>query len=496
MCILISATFFYDYQRNVSYSQLAILVSSLIKFFPDTHKIRVFDGLVLFEYLGEKLSAVKQEGNNQLSFKISRNNKVSKLAYIEFSNEISNSRNSIKQPLTVEDFNNGIYAITVVGMNVDFLIELDEFLVKNDGSYKGFALLDLLKPQNYILFIDYMEDNCMLLDGRAIISDRVFQCDFLEYISNEQCNFVDIMTYESMSPSAKLNNDYHKGINDHSSVDNHTDEKGFWYILVEYAMNFLMKNENNVITDFEIEAKERLSIRDICDMTNKLLGYCLNQDNEKGRDKARLFEGLLGFNKKNFSLLESQLKHGLKDCILKFNEINKYGLQFTAFIDVKGANGISKTIESGWIYEMKSPDKIRLTTAYLANKKKQTGLVVENSLFVEDSVNFYTHLLQKAKEYANVANDRYEIIPMIIGTSNNTESIVPEGEFGYSILEIYDNKFSSWLISHHEAYQAESVCRMHIDIQSNYQLSKNYAEHMAEVFDFNGISTKVIAIYD
>ncbi|UZP02664.1 hypothetical protein JW813_13225 [Clostridium botulinum] len=493
------ATFFYEDTREMSHQQLAVFLSTLLKHSSNNCSMRIFDGLVLFECLGEKISSVKLNNEKEISFNMSKDTKMHIKAYKHFCNEIQVSQNSIKQLFSLDDFEKGIYSITVVGEFKEALIDIDKLLNMMDLTYKGYAILDYSLLLNYLLFVDYMEDNCMILDGKAIISDNIFKCDILEYLLDEQCTFMDIDTYKTIIEDNAMFNKNNRFVDEENKnylfESKQVNESTFWQLLTEQAFYSLINN-SDAISNFEINVKRRLSNKDIDDMSKKLLGYCLNKQNTKGKNKAIVFEKTLGFNKDNYYLLEAQLKESLKNSILKFRDINKYGFPFSAFIEVQGIDGNSKTIETGWIFEPHNAEKIRLVTAYVANQKKQIKGKVSNLFIEKTTIDYYKKLLQKAKEYAVESNKEYEITPMVISSHLGKKDIVPQGEYGYSFLEIKDKEFALWLINNKEARLYEGVCKINIDICFNYQLSKNYAEHMAEVFEINGISTDVVAIYD
>lgn len=189
------------------------------------------------------------------------------------------------------------------------------------------------------------------------------------------------------------------------------------------------------------------------------------------------------------------MKVGLKRCTLEFREVNKYGFPFSAFIEVIGANGVNKTVETGWMFNPVKVERFKLVTAYVANPKKQLSGEANNLLIETNESDFYKKLLDKARCYAEEANKNFELQPMIT-RFNQIEYINMEGEFGYSYLLIKDNGFKKWLDNNDISRNEDSDCKLYVDINFNYQLSKNYTIHIKEVLDINGVMTELVSEYD
>ena len=101
---------------------------------------------------------------------------------------------------------------------------------------------------------------------------------------------------------------------------------------------------------------------DFKSINKKLNDYALNIDHVTGKNKAKVFQSVLGFNTENHEILAKQI-------ISKFNiyettnfRFSEYGLQFTQVIETEGVNGVKAKIVTGWIME---DNVIRLTTAYV-----------------------------------------------------------------------------------------------------------------------------------
>jgi hypothetical protein len=82
----------------------------------------------------------------------------------------------------------------------------------------------------------------------------------------------------------------------------------------------------------------------------KLTEYALNPDHPVGKNKARVFESALGFNRGNADELMAQLQHGVKNNTPIAGKVDQYGERFTVEIPVKGPKG-NGVVTSGWIYK-------------------------------------------------------------------------------------------------------------------------------------------------
>lgn len=95
----------------------------------------------------------------------------------------------------------------------------------------------------------------------------------------------------------------------------------------------------------------------------KLIGYCLNPNHEKGRHKARVFRSALGFTMEHYDVLKSKLLN----CVLINNAFyggdNGHGQLYSvdALLDHEGR---SATVRSTWII-MRNESFPRLVSCYV-----------------------------------------------------------------------------------------------------------------------------------
>lgn len=95
----------------------------------------------------------------------------------------------------------------------------------------------------------------------------------------------------------------------------------------------------------------------------KLANYCLNRFHERGKDKAYLFEKILGINELHAHLLKQEILSNLdKYPAIEIKE-NEFGKKYSVLMKIKimGKEGI---LQTGWIIE-KETDFPRLTSCYI-----------------------------------------------------------------------------------------------------------------------------------
>lgn len=96
---------------------------------------------------------------------------------------------------------------------------------------------------------------------------------------------------------------------------------------------------------------------------NKVFAYALNTDHPVGKNKARVFQSMTGFNRDNGQALVAALIVGARTAPAQPGKVDQHGSRFTLMIPVAGPTG-SATMTTGWIY---GPGKKipSLTTLYI-----------------------------------------------------------------------------------------------------------------------------------
>ena len=83
----------------------------------------------------------------------------------------------------------------------------------------------------------------------------------------------------------------------------------------------------------------------------KLISYSLDYDNNKGKDKALLFEKVLGFTKSNANLLIKQIQENVSNYKAEICESDQYGQRYAVLMPITGVNGNTATVHTGWIID-------------------------------------------------------------------------------------------------------------------------------------------------
>ena len=92
----------------------------------------------------------------------------------------------------------------------------------------------------------------------------------------------------------------------------------------------------------------------------KLTEYSLNpfaldkngEPNNDARAKAPYWEKMLGFTASDAGEIEAQIMRQVRDLpAAPKGEIDKYGQRFTVYVPVKGKNGKTVDVRTGWIYD-------------------------------------------------------------------------------------------------------------------------------------------------
>lgn len=94
----------------------------------------------------------------------------------------------------------------------------------------------------------------------------------------------------------------------------------------------------------------------------KFTEYALNP--EKDPNKAKAFELALGYNLSNWKELKERILEGLKTCEATNKGNNGYGVKYEVIIPIKGPNGKTAKVLTGWMDDSKTGE-MRLTTIHV-----------------------------------------------------------------------------------------------------------------------------------
>ncbi|GAB1410283.1 hypothetical protein MASR1M90_14370 [Desulfovibrionales bacterium] len=103
----------------------------------------------------------------------------------------------------------------------------------------------------------------------------------------------------------------------------------------------------------------------------KISGYILDPDNEKGKHKAKVLASAFGlqFNEEDAEYLRSAIASGLANGTVTSESHSKHGKKYNVAIAITGKNGHSEEMTTGWIID-KGSEIPRFVTAILKGKKK------------------------------------------------------------------------------------------------------------------------------
>jgi hypothetical protein len=221
----------------------------------------------------------------------------------------------------------------------------------------------------------------------------------------------------------------------------------------------------------------------------KLTGYLLNPQHERGRDKARWFKAVLGIETNDWRHLSAQLRQGL----LRAERIERvrstpYGVQYNVDTPINGINGKVALVTSAW--EVVDGQPPRLITAFPGgihdgDATAPPTLTVPAAMPAAER---WPALWALAEDYANDAAAGIAPTPMRI-TDGVSSEWVPEGAFGFAWVAVRDARrgFARWLVRSGKAHSEHGRGAMLMAPASRYDKARAWADAFVEVLGFNGI---------
>lgn len=231
---------------------------------------------------------------------------------------------------------------------------------------------------------------------------------------------------------------------------------------------------------------------------DKLVGYLLNPDHDRGRDKARWFRAVLGIEAGDWRHLSAQLRQGLLEARqVERLRSTEFGIQYNVETAVTGINDTVAFVVSAW--EIAKGGAPRLMTAYPgehpdADTVGPPALTVPASL---PAAKRWPALWGLAESYADQAASRTIPTPMRIGDAAGAEW-VSEGLFGFARVEVPDARrsFPRWLVREGKATVGPGRGVGFLAPSSSFDRSRAWAEAFVEVLGFNGIEAIVVSELD
>jgi hypothetical protein len=83
----------------------------------------------------------------------------------------------------------------------------------------------------------------------------------------------------------------------------------------------------------------------------KLEGYALDPAHEDGKHKARLFKGILGFERADWQKLEKVILDELPYHEAVLSRVDKWGTFYSVSLPVEGPNGKTAVVQTIWKIE-------------------------------------------------------------------------------------------------------------------------------------------------
>jgi hypothetical protein len=219
----------------------------------------------------------------------------------------------------------------------------------------------------------------------------------------------------------------------------------------------------------------------------KLTDYLLNPAHPVGKSKARFFEKELGITQEDSAFLHAQLVDGLANFTFEQVRLDNYGIRFTANLPVKGRNGASVSIETGWI--IRPGNRASLVTAYPGKKNEALESQATDPLIVSSEVAGETRW-QVIYDMADEAGRRAmeTCVPKPLVTNGD---VIMEGHCGGAFIIVNDGRksFAQWLkkngLGNKHYPTGYSIPARQIGQAA--ETAKAYADAFARVLRRNGI---------
>ncbi len=101
--------------------------------------------------------------------------------------------------------------------------------------------------------------------------------------------------------------------------------------------------------------------------TRKLTSYALNPNSPRGRNKAILFEKMLGFTRENYIELLQQIKNKALHTDVSFHSEDVFGKRYTVDLMIEGTEGQQEKVRTGWLVPAEN-DNAYLVTMYIIKR--------------------------------------------------------------------------------------------------------------------------------
>lgn len=261
-----------------------------------------------------------------------------------------------------------------------------------------------------------------------------------------------------------------------------------------------LSDEGDLTFSFET-SEMRPGFEEIVIPVEKFTKYLLNPENPQNKGKAQFFFEELGIDAGNWRYLAGQVAMGVRKALIRKPVLKQYpdsvGIRFSVIIPVRGLNGKTATIETGWSVESGKPAHF-VTATPAARKDRfegdaQVPIVAPSSLQGESK---WQEVFRLAQEAGRQAAADCVPTPMKI----EGYPVIMEGMCGGAYVRVPDARsgFARWLVKtgrDNKHYKTGVQVIAQVKSQS-LERSAAYARAFAMVLQQNGISCEVFEYPD
>lgn len=377
----------------------------------------------------------------------------------------------------------------------DFRSALDQSLRAVGPAYLGATEPDLANPLQRKLFSDSLVKDAFIADGAVHMSleyDGSFEGSFYgaDKFSRHGTVMLPPQQFEARRPALDMPSKLSKrGLVSLMRLQNRT-ALNVHERLVD-ALFRSIDGAPDVNFDWDV-TQLPYSPEEVEVQSKKLTGYLLNGDHPEGRSKAKFFERDLGITFLDSHYLQSQLIDALRTVRLIDVELDEYGIRFNAVLPIKGRNGRTATIRTGWI--VRPNERASLVTAFPETKDEDLETQAKNPALVPrnlEGTERWQAIYALALDAGRQAAEQCVPTPMKIAGGE----LIMDGECGGAYVVVPDARtgFARWLkTSGNGSKHYPSGMRVSAKTRDQSADRANaYAEGFAKVLLRNGVEASV-----
>lgn len=429
--------------------------------------------------------------------------KVDKRALYTIINELKNDffikKSTINLDLMWEKLlRHNIYCLSLFPVDLSIAKFIDEKL-KHFPPYIGMAELDKSNQVHIQLFAELPD--CGFFYNDTIFRSLSILDESINSFGNENKENKPIielpyLEYESLAPKFPSTEDITRRneseLNKSQIVmQNSHSEK----LAKELSLKYSSTNH----VKFEIEFKAlTLDQEHLKVPVEKLLNYILNNEHEKGKHKAHLFQQILGINSCQWRYLAYQLIHESSRAELLQLDVTQYGIKYATVVEVRGLNGKKAIVKAAWKV---SDNTSKLVTAYPDSSPPivpKENITPPPLIPIDANTDNYWRKIFEVAHNEGVKSAK-DCIPEPIAWQSSfsrTGGIEPEGACGYVyILLSKESDFAKWVLRNKHGNIVKDSNHIEIRAKSETQSldrAKAYADSFSKTLWLNGIDIEGI----